>query len=148
MIKLTKWSEDWNVGHLDIDLRRKHLFRLWQLALDAMDDDRLKIIYAPEYVRDISKVMNSCFAVEEGRLASANCPFLEQHAQDHRVIADKIAKLIYRTRCHKDELHKALLEWTDRHVPEIDVLCSGCSKDTHNNSVCRRADLPPSRCPS
>jgi len=139
MRELTKWSARWNVGNLDVDRLREHLFRLWQLGLDALDCEVLKIRFAHEHLSDTLAVMRRCFAAEEELLARTNCSLLKQHTDDHLVVADKMENIIHCTGCDKDELYEALLDWTNRHVTEIDVLCCGCSKDIHNNGVCKQA---------
>lgn len=139
MRELAKWSEHWCVGNLDIDRQRKHLFRLWQMALDVLEDEVIEKRRVREYLNDILAFMRHCFAAEEELLARTNCYFLQRHAAEHAVLGQKLTSIIYPTACELDELHKVLLDWTNRHVPEIDVLCCGCSKDIHNNRVCKQA---------
>ncbi len=123
MRELARWNESVSVGNLDIDKRHRHLFRLWQVALDVLENEIFEKHKTREYLSDITEVMRRCFATEEILMADNSCPLKKQHAAEHIVFCKQLTEVISQTTCDADELHRVLQDWTSRHVPQMDVLC-------------------------
>jgi hemerythrin len=140
VMETTKWTAALCMGDIDLDTRRKRLFRLGQVAVDFLDDEAISRASAHQMASDVVMMLNLCFEAEEELMSRKGCPCLKRHAFEHADISSQLTSLINRSVCSADEWYRVWQAWT-MHVLEHDLQCSGCCQEIPNNRLCERREL-------